>query len=442
MGKVYLFSPIGNTDPIKYFRDGSMLHICRVYQPDVVYFYLSKEMYENHLKDNRYVRTLELLGEKLNHKFEVHLIVRDDLTEVQRYDMFYQEFREQISQIEEIMNPEDQLLLNMASGTPGMKSALVVMATLAEYRFLPIQVSSPKKQSNLEYEERDGYDVIENWELDQDNEPGFDNRCEEVKCMNLVRLLKIDIVKKHLLSYDYHAAYAIARDIYPELEKKTLNLLEAADARINLNWSNYALKNLKKKEFCPIEQAGKRKIFEYALGLKIKLAKGEYADFVRAITPLVIDLLGLCLLRFCHIRLSDYTYRDKQGVTKWDEKALNKTEIEKILQSTYNGKFNYNIVYSSHLKHIIDKLSRDKIVIEYVKRLRHVEEHIRNMAAHEIISVTEERIKKETGYTSAEIMNCIQNLCEKLKIVENIENWNSYDNMNEYIIQHLEKDSL
>ena len=39
MGKKYLFSPIGNTDPIKYLYDGSMLHRCRYYEPDVVYLY-------------------------------------------------------------------------------------------------------------------------------------------------------------------------------------------------------------------------------------------------------------------------------------------------------------------------------------------------------------------------------------------------------------------
>ena len=56
MAKKYLFSPIGNTDPIKYLYDGSMIHICRYYQPDVVYLYLSKEMMENHKKDNRMLK--------------------------------------------------------------------------------------------------------------------------------------------------------------------------------------------------------------------------------------------------------------------------------------------------------------------------------------------------------------------------------------------------
>ena len=44
MGKRILFSPVGGTDPIKYCSDGSMLHICRHYQPDEVVLYLSKEI--------------------------------------------------------------------------------------------------------------------------------------------------------------------------------------------------------------------------------------------------------------------------------------------------------------------------------------------------------------------------------------------------------------
>ena len=31
--KKILFSPIGGTDPISNFRDGAMLHICRIYKP-------------------------------------------------------------------------------------------------------------------------------------------------------------------------------------------------------------------------------------------------------------------------------------------------------------------------------------------------------------------------------------------------------------------------
>ena len=195
MARKYLFSPIGNTDPIKYLYDGSMIHICRYYQPDVVYLYLSKEMMENHKKDNRYVKTLELLGKFLHHKFEIHIIENSDMIDVQQYDIFYNEFHRIIAEIEEQKDSEDILLVNMASGTSAMKSALLVMATLSEYRFLPIQVSTPQKKSNLEHEERDEYDVDANWELNMDNEETAENRCQEVKCLNLMRLLKIDMIK-------------------------------------------------------------------------------------------------------------------------------------------------------------------------------------------------------------------------------------------------------
>ena len=96
MKRKYLFSPVGNTDPIKYFRDGSLLHICRHYKPDVVYLYMSKEMLENHKKDNRYVKALELLGEKIQHTFEIHIIGNSEMIEVQQYDVFYNEFRDGI----------------------------------------------------------------------------------------------------------------------------------------------------------------------------------------------------------------------------------------------------------------------------------------------------------------------------------------------------------
>ena len=96
MSKRILFSPVGGTDPIKYLRDGSMLHICRQYCPDVVYLYLSHEMMEYHRKDNRYIDAIERLGTYLNHHFEIIIIERDALIDVQQYDIFYNDFRTEI----------------------------------------------------------------------------------------------------------------------------------------------------------------------------------------------------------------------------------------------------------------------------------------------------------------------------------------------------------
>lgn len=106
-----------------------MLHICRHYKPDIIYLYLSHEMLEFHKRDNRYVDAIERMGIYLGHSFEIHIIERFDLVNVQQYDIFYQDFRKEIIKIENEMGNEDELLLNTSSGTPAMKSALLVIAT-------------------------------------------------------------------------------------------------------------------------------------------------------------------------------------------------------------------------------------------------------------------------------------------------------------------------
>ena len=46
MNQTILFSPVGGTDPISTTNcyDGALLHISRVYRPDKIVMYMSKEM--------------------------------------------------------------------------------------------------------------------------------------------------------------------------------------------------------------------------------------------------------------------------------------------------------------------------------------------------------------------------------------------------------------
>ena len=442
MSKTYLFSPIGNTDPIKYFYDGSMLHICRYYKPDVVILYLSHEMILHHEKDNRYVRSIELLGEKLGHTFEVRIIRDEQMVDVQQYDLFYHAFRGIIADIEEEMMPEDTLIVNMASGTPAMKSALLVMATLAEYRFLPIQVSTPKRRSNLEHEEREDYDVETNWELDEDNQPEAEKRCEEVRCMHLVQLLKMDMIKKHLQSYDYHAALQVGREIQRELGKEDYDWLEAADARAVLDWermNRFLPKN--NGVLWPVKAENQNRVLlEYTLSLDLKVKRGEYADFIRAITPLGVDLLERVIEQYCNIHIEDYySSRDSQ---KWSRGKLANSEVLEILNRKFNDGFRYGPVYSYQLNTIVQEKCSDALMAQRVQELVNVEQKVRNLAAHSIVSATPEWVKERTGKAVDEIMWFIKYICEKVGIADSQESWRSYDRMNKKIIERLDKTQL
>ena len=54
---VVLFSPVGGTDPLSNdnYQDGAILHIMRNYHPNKIVLFMSKEIWKNHLEDNRYI---------------------------------------------------------------------------------------------------------------------------------------------------------------------------------------------------------------------------------------------------------------------------------------------------------------------------------------------------------------------------------------------------
>lgn len=444
MAKI-LFSPIGGSDPIRNYHDGSMLHICRNYLPDRVVLYLSGEMYQHHVQDNRYVYCLEELGRKMSHPFEIEVIVRDELTEVQDYEYFYTEFTKCINDIVAQMDEGDELLLNVSSGTPAMKNALIILATLAEFSFQPIQVSTPLKRSNYMDENTKKYEVQEQWEFDEDNEPqeGDTSRCEEIKSLNLVKLLKVNLLEKHLQAYDYTAALEIARDLKNHISVKATAMIEQANERNQLNTKR--VNELAKKidyQPMPVKNQENCDLLEYVLLLQMKVRRKEYADFIRAITPVVFELFYRVLKRQCHIDIKDYCDEKKSGL-RWNLEKIKQTEVGDILQKEYAATgFRGGPVYSSQLKPLILHYSVSEKVNSLVTDLRHAEEKARNKAAHTIVSITNEKIVKWTDYTAEELLVKIQQLTLFVVPGQDGSIWDSYDRMNEAIMKEIRQEIL
>lgn len=235
MNKTILFSPVGGTDPISSTncKDGSLLHICRVYKPDKVYLYMSYEMLEYQKTDNRYLYCLEKLSYLQKHPMEYEIIERGKLKDVQKFDYFYEDFRTIIRGILEKMDETDKLLINVSSGTPAMKSGLLVLTTLGEFPCKSIQVSTPEKSIN-EHVHKD-YDVETLWELNEDNNLDFENRCEEVKCPTLSLIKNEEIIKKHVMAFDYAAAVDAASSLPVEKTASYMGVLELAKLRLLLD---------------------------------------------------------------------------------------------------------------------------------------------------------------------------------------------------------------
>lgn len=440
MNQTILFSPVGGTDPISNTNamDGSLLHICRVYRPDKVIMYMSKEILDKQQEDNRYLYCLDRLAGLQGRKMEYEIIERRELTNVQEFDFFYQDFREIIAGIAERMDKSDRLLLNVSSGTPAMKSGLLVLQTLGEFDCKLIQVATPQRGMNEHV--HTGYDVAMLWELNGDNKEEFENRCKEVQCPTLSAIKKEEIIKKHIAVYDYRAAVAVAQTMPSEYTAGYLELLKMADARLLLDSETVDKILTENNVFrLPLRSGDGRSDFEYALILDVKLKRGEYADFIRAITPLIVDLFEVVLKKQCRIDVNSYCSMKKK-VREWDEMKLHGTDVLRKLEAGYSsGKFKTGPVYSDHLKILIEAYSRESQLKQLAEKLRDVERKIRNLAAHEIVSIKDGTIKELTGLTGNQIMNMIKDIFAYTGIDVKREYWNSYDDMNQKILEIMEK---
>lgn len=442
MNRKILFTPVGGTDPISSTNcyDGAILHICRHYKPDKVIMYMSKEMLENQEKDDRYRYCLDKLCELQKRTMSYEIIEKNELTKVHEFDFYYEDFQKCIRDIYQTMDGSDELFLNVSSGTPAMKSGLLVLQTMEEYPAKLIQVSTPEKRIN-EHHHKD-YDVVTLWELDEDNQPDAHNRCSEITCPSLQKLKKEEVIKKHIMSYDYRAALTVVNTMKAEDTQNYKNYLELAEKRLLLDISEVD-KIAKKINFdcIPVKSSSERMLFEYALCMMIKLKKGEYVDFIRAITPILVDLFELVLKVQCKIDVNDYCNnikkKDGSNQRRWSGDKLMNTEVESVLNTAFSGSFKLGDVYSVHIKALIEHFSTDTQLKELISNLRLVEEKIRNTAAHDIVSVTEKTIEERTGFSAEKIMKMIQKLFSYTGIKVKKEYWDSYDLMNQKILEKI-----
>lgn len=439
MGKI-LFSPLGKTDPISNMRDGSMLHICRIYKPDKVYLYMSKEILQDHWTDNRYLYCLDKLGEKIKHSFEVQTIERPDLINVHKLDDFYDEFSRCLQQIP-VKNGE-KILLNVSSGTPAMKMTLQVLAGLHPDKYIAIQVESPAKASNKEHEDTDHYDVELQWEYNLDNnDKEFEDRSSYSETSSLFLHIQKENIKRLIQEYDYSAALMLAESMQKMLSEKSYIYMRAAERRNLLDISGVQ-KILGKDSgvFLDTIHEQDRNVIEYLLNLEVKIKKKQYADYIRAITPVILDVFLVYLRNNIGITEENFCKKNSRGIWYIDINTMKKNipKVYEILKAKYKD-IRENPLSSEYVSEIIINMEQDFKVKQAVSALREVEKKVRNYAAHEIVAITAESIQKDAGMSPEKILEFLNLLAVKGKIRLKKEYWKSYDLMNEKIINEIDR---
>lgn len=421
--KRILFSPVGSTDPISSQRDGALLHIIREYRPDKVILFLSKEIngYEN--TDKRYSYCLKKLQELIGKEIEFEWMIREDLVDVHLFDPILLDFKEILEDLCNNIDEDDELLLNISSGSPAMKSALQTLTAFTERPMIPIQVSSPNKEVNTHEDVKGDYDVELQWELNLDNaDETFENRCAKSNITNLNTEIRRSIIQEHIEAYDYRAALDVANSVRDYISKDAISLIEAGSARLKLDKSNCE-KNAKAANYdiYPIKQGDHWNIFEYLMIMKIKLEKEEYADYIRSISPVFLKLLEMIIKKTQIVDLNSLIRFDKRSGSAWVK------ETNKYVKS-----FDYIAIIDENGKGGID-LNIKNIIY----KIRDIEESVRNRAAHNITCITDESICNLEGKNSKDIFKMLCELARYAGIKITDEDLKTYDKLNDRIIELL-----
>lgn len=312
-----LFSPIGNSDPIRQEHDGPMLHIVRHYKPTKVYLYFTKEMHAN--KD-------KIIKSLLPFNLEYEEIITD-IENAHDFDVFYEEFNDILAKIQED-NKDSTILLNVTSGTAQMLSSLCLEVVTSHLELKPIQVVTPTGGSNEGVSfggipDNNFDDLIE-----EDGTYLEANRCIEPNILSFRKsALKRSIISL-INNYDYSSAYKIAidnvfvfnNDSDDNSESKTgknnvvLELIKYAALRQNDN-KDY-LRNQWHKEFDYTKDLETKPACDYYCILENSGKTGELSYFVLMLKPLVEYIAKSYIGEINHedvVETLDEYYSEKYG---------------------------------------------------------------------------------------------------------------------------------
>jgi len=196
-----LISAVGTTDPISNNHDAALLHIARNYRPDKIVLVYSQEMMVKQDLINKVLLSIE----GYNPIIEIDSTILNN-DEVFLFDKMY-EVMGQI--VQKYTNDDNEIILNLSSGTPQIISALFALNRINDYNTQAIQVATPKNGANREYKPLTDSEIDALIVENQDNSLDFVDRSIKDKSEKFTQAL----VKRHLrsliASFDYQAAEAI-----------------------------------------------------------------------------------------------------------------------------------------------------------------------------------------------------------------------------------------
>ena len=216
-----LISCIGDTDPIRNRHDGALLHLARVFRPEKILLIYSERAL---LKENNILLALNSIeGYSPVIKKDERLISN---SEVFIFDKMYEILNNVVLKYS---RDDEDLILNLSSGTPQMKSALFTINRLNDINVRAYQVITPSHSSNEGIRHDNNLDINYLISTNLDNRKDFEKRILEDKAEKFQKTLIKRTMKDLLNNFDYESLYDLSmryRVLSKSKMKKIISLLQ------------------------------------------------------------------------------------------------------------------------------------------------------------------------------------------------------------------------
>jgi hypothetical protein len=468
MENTVLFSPLGRSDPTRGNFDGAFLHILRHRRPLKAYLYMTREIFDYSQYDKAKYRgkdRYQTLGERVCPACKFYDVSPEKKVEnPQKFNSFYSQFRGILDRIHQ-ENPDARILVNLSSGTPAMKAALELLCFLSELPLEAVQVDTPAGKGNSSPVVEKEYDLEQEWKELNDNYPDImahvnpgtktvmdgDPTCRpKCRCRTLggndyrnqYTLFAQYNARRLIGNYDYHAAEQVLKNAHL-LSGKLETYLEIAVNRLELK-SGRAQELCKKAgiSLLPVVNAGAREAFEYILYLQVKVKRNEITEFARGVSPVLTELSAAYLSNVFHLDVHKLCRQDKNGVYKFTRGMLQEYGFLKIYDDDFGRDFKDGspLALSTMMPLLRDQCGKNSRLedLEQIKQLRSFEADVRNKAAHQIVGITDDDLRKIFGFCSEDILKLLHDFCRKAYPQFSSQmQWDSYEIMNNQLFSLL-----
>ena len=274
-----LISAVGNTDPIRNFHDGALVHIARKYRPDKIIIVFSEELICK--KDD-----IEKVIRSIDSQYVPEIVYHEPIilnNEVHIFDTMFEQFD---AIIREYYTKDDEFILNLSSGTPQIKSALFVLNRLSEINVKAVQVPSPENKSNAGVGHDDSEDIDVLIDTNMDNKQDYVDRTIEDTSDKFKQGLMKKTLRDFIKKYDYKASLEIANQL-PDLpglkdcRKKLQDIVDSLDRQ--------AVPQVLQKKKWSEEQ---KKVLNAYLTIDLQKERGNFSEGLIRIKNLTEFILG------------------------------------------------------------------------------------------------------------------------------------------------------